>query len=71
MYFKKFRLFYWLILLFNYIFLVYNVVERGCYLLNKIINLYLDMLVMIFCNNVYFLFYIFLMLDLFVNYMYL
>lgn len=71
MYFKKFRLFYWLILLFNYIFLVYNVVERGCYLLYKIINLYLDMLVMIFCNNVYFLFYIFLMLDLFVNYMYL
>lgn len=71
MYFKKFRLFYWLILLFNYIFLVNNVVERGCYLLYKIINLYLDMLVMIFCNNVYFLFYIFLMLDLFVNYMYL
>lgn len=71
MYVKKFRLFYWLILLFNYIFLVNNVVERGCYLLYKIINLYLDMLVMIFCNNVYFLFYIFLMLDLFVNYMYL
>lgn len=45
MYFKKFRLFYWLILLFNYIFLVNNVVERGCYLLYKIINLYLDMLI--------------------------
>lgn len=70
MYFKKPRLFHWLTLSSNYIFLVYNVVERGRYLLNKIINLYLDTSVMISRNNAYFYLTHFLMLDLPANHMY-